>query len=361
MTPEDAVRQPRQHPRRGRRARAEMLSLEARSLLNAEFEAMRAYMGDDRRPRSTAPSTPTAAPTRCATRSGRIRQRGRGGGARAAAPHVVLTDEQRRRRRASAMPMILAAGAVHTHLVRQRPAHLHLAQRALGRVPRRALFRGADRRRRDHGERLSGRGGDRRPPRARPVRQADARRVPRPATSKAIDEGLLKIMSKMGISVISSYRGGYNFEAVGLSPRAGRRVLPRHAVAHLRHRPCRRPAARRWMHHARGLRRGGASRCRSAASTASARGGETPRLRGAADPHAADRGRDRQLLRPIKQFSRGVRDLPPVHLRDLLDFNCRPSSRSPIDEVESDHRDPQALRDARHVAGRARRPRRTRR
>mgnify|MGYP000240918746 CR=1 FL=1 len=29
--------------------------------------------------------------------------------------------------------------------------------------------------------------------------------------------GLLKIMSKMGISVISSYRGGCNFEAVGLS------------------------------------------------------------------------------------------------------------------------------------------------
>ena len=34
---------------------------------------------------------------------------------------------------------------------------------------------------------------------------------------KAIDEGLLKILSKMGIAVISSYRGGYNFEAVGLS------------------------------------------------------------------------------------------------------------------------------------------------
>ena len=33
----------------------------------------------------------------------------------------------------------------------------------------------------------------------------------------AINEGLLKIMSKMGIAVISSYRGGYNFEAVGLS------------------------------------------------------------------------------------------------------------------------------------------------
>ncbi len=33
----------------------------------------------------------------------------------------------------------------------------------------------------------------------------------------AIDQGLLKIMSKMGISVLSSYRGGLNFEAVGLS------------------------------------------------------------------------------------------------------------------------------------------------
>ncbi|MGR3321164.1 MAG: glutamate synthase large subunit [Pseudooceanicola sp.] len=34
---------------------------------------------------------------------------------------------------------------------------------------------------------------------------------------EAVDQGLLKIMSKMGISVISSYRGGLNFEAVGLS------------------------------------------------------------------------------------------------------------------------------------------------
>ncbi len=33
----------------------------------------------------------------------------------------------------------------------------------------------------------------------------------------AIENGLLKIMSKMGISVLSSYRGGCNFEALGLS------------------------------------------------------------------------------------------------------------------------------------------------
>ncbi|RMF67794.1 MAG: glutamate synthase large subunit, partial [Alphaproteobacteria bacterium] len=34
---------------------------------------------------------------------------------------------------------------------------------------------------------------------------------------KALEDGLLKIMSKMGISVVSSYRGGMNFEALGLS------------------------------------------------------------------------------------------------------------------------------------------------
>jgi len=34
---------------------------------------------------------------------------------------------------------------------------------------------------------------------------------------KSVNFGLLKVMSKMGISVLSSYRGGCNFEAVGLS------------------------------------------------------------------------------------------------------------------------------------------------
>mgnify|MGYP006078260227 CR=1 FL=1 len=34
---------------------------------------------------------------------------------------------------------------------------------------------------------------------------------------KSIDQGLLKVMAKLGISVISAYRGGFNFEAIGLS------------------------------------------------------------------------------------------------------------------------------------------------
>ena len=57
---------------------------------------------------------------------------------------------------------------------------------------------------------------------------------------KALDDGLLKIMSKMGISVLSSYRGGCNFEAVGLSRSLVAGILPRHALAHLGHRPARR-------------------------------------------------------------------------------------------------------------------------
>src|SRR5271168_2558395 len=83
-------------------------------------------------------------------------------------------------------------------------------------MPRRALLRRADRRRRHDGECLSRAGEHRRPPSARPVRRHRAEdAVAR--YKKAVDKGLLKVMSKMGISVISSYRGGYNFEAIGLS------------------------------------------------------------------------------------------------------------------------------------------------
>jgi len=42
----------------------------------------------------------------------------------------------------------------------------------------------------------------------------------------AIENGLLKIMSKMGISVLSSYRGGYNFESLGLSRSLVARYFP---------------------------------------------------------------------------------------------------------------------------------------
>ena len=53
---------------------------------------------------------------------------------------------------------------------------------------------------------------------------------------KAIDKGLLKTMSKMGISTISSYIGAQIFEAVGLADEVIEELLPGHRVAHRRHR-----------------------------------------------------------------------------------------------------------------------------
>jgi hypothetical protein len=53
---------------------------------------------------------------------------------------------------------------------------------------------------------------------------------------KALNKGVLKVMSKMGISTLQSYCGAQIFEAIGLERRSST-VLHRHAVAHRRHRP----------------------------------------------------------------------------------------------------------------------------
>ena len=67
------------------------------------------------------------------------------------------------------------------------------------------------------------------------------RRRRRPTTAqknvvKAIGKGLLKTISKMGISTTQSYCGAQIFEAVGLEKRAHRPALHRHRVADRRHR-----------------------------------------------------------------------------------------------------------------------------
>ena len=122
---------------------------------------------------------------------------------------------------------------------------------------------------------------------------------------KSIEAGLLKILSKMGISVISSYRGGYNFEALGLSPRAGRRLLPRHDQPHLGHRPRRLAAqgdrpARQGLEHGRG-------RAADRRLLPRPRKRRHARAVGRADPRAAARVRH-QLLRRLPQvFETGER------------------------------------------------------
>ena len=217
MTPEDPARQSRQRPRRGRRAVRDAAAADRRSLLNAEFEAMRDYMGDTACRDRLHLRSPRAASDALRDALRPHPPRGRGRGARAAAMHIILTDDATSTPTRAAIPMILATGARAHAPGAPAAAHLHLAQRALGRMPRRALFRRADRRRRHHGERLS-RGGDASPTAMRAACSASMSLDQCLARyKKAVDEGLLKIMSKMGISVISSYRGGCNFEAIGLS------------------------------------------------------------------------------------------------------------------------------------------------
>ena len=48
---------------------------------------------------------------------------------------------------------------------------------------------------------------------------------------KAVDKGLLKVLSKMGISTLQSYCGAQIFEAIGLEQIAGGALLHGHVVA----------------------------------------------------------------------------------------------------------------------------------
>ncbi len=133
---------------------------------------------------------------------------------RSGAGHIVLSDRAVNADRLG-MPMILATSAVHGHLMRKGlrtfcslnvrsaeciDAHYFAVLIGAGATVVNAYL--AEDTIADRIERGLIDGG---------LTEAVAR------YRTAIDQGLLKIMSKMGISVVSSYRGGLNFEAVGLS------------------------------------------------------------------------------------------------------------------------------------------------
>jgi glutamate synthase (NADPH/NADH) large chain len=149
----------------------------------------------------------------------------------------------------------------------------------------------------------------------------------------AIEQGILKIMSKRGISVISSYRGGYNFEAIGLSralvteyfPGMQSRisgiglsgiqkgVIGLHKVAFAMDKED------------LALPIGGYYKARST--------GETHFWQ-AQSIHLLQTACTQNEYRLFQKYSEMVRNLPPIHLRDLLDFR---SDRSAVllDEVET--------------------------
>ncbi len=147
----------------------------------------------------------------------------------------------------------------------------------------------------------------------------------------AIDQGLLKIMAKMGISVISSYRGGLNFEAVGLSRAMCAEFFP---GMHSRisgigisgiQRKLEEVHAKGWKGEADVLPIGGFYKAR--------RSGEKHAWE-AQTMHLLQAACDRASFEMWAQYSAAMRANPPIHLRDLLDI--KPLGKPvPIEEVES--------------------------
>ena len=95
-------------------------------------------------------------------------------------------------------------------------------------------------------------------------RTSSAATGPRPtrrrrAYRQAVEDGVLKVMSKMGISDVASYCGAQLFDAVGLARRGGRALLRRHRLARRRPR-LRRARARLARAPCAGMGGGGAPR-----------------------------------------------------------------------------------------------------
>ncbi len=147
----------------------------------------------------------------------------------------------------------------------------------------------------------------------------------------SVDQGLLKIMAKMGISVISSYRGGLNFEAVGLSRAMCAEFFPgMHSrisgigISGIQHK-LEEVHARGWKGGSDVLPIGGFYKAR--------RTGEKHAWE-AQTMHMLQSACDRANYEMWKQFSATMRANPPIHLRDLLDI--KPMGKPvPIEEVES--------------------------
>ncbi len=147
----------------------------------------------------------------------------------------------------------------------------------------------------------------------------------------AIDAGLLKIMAKMGISVLSSYRGGLNFEAVGLSRAMVAEYFPgmQSRISGIGligiQRKLERVHAQAFAEPADLLPIGGFYKARRSGEK-HAWEANTMRLLQVACEKAS--------YEIWKQFSAAIRANPPIHIRDLLDI--KPLGKPvPIEEVES--------------------------
>ncbi|KAJ57181.1 glutamate synthase [Actibacterium mucosum KCTC 23349] len=247
---------------------------------------------------------------------------------RSGAGHIILTDQAQGADRV-AMPMILATSAVHSWLTRKglrtftslnvrsaecvdphyfavligcgaTTVNAYLAEDSLADRISRGLLEGT-------------------------LTEAVAK------YRDAVDYGLLKIMSKMGISVISSYRGGLNFEAVGLSRAMCAEYFP---GMHSRISGIGVSGIQRKLEqvHALGFK-GGADVLPIGGFYKARRSGEKHAWE-AQTMHMMQSACDRASYEMWQKYSAAMRANPPIHLRDLLDI--KPIGRPvPIEEVES--------------------------
>ena len=148
---------------------------------------------------------------------------------------------------------------------------------------------------------------------------------------EAIDQGLLKIMAKMGISVVSSYRGGMNFEAVGLSRAMCAEFFPgmTSRISGIGVTGIQRKAeeihAKGWQGDGVVLPIGGFYKARKS--------GETHAWE-ASSMHLLQMACNRASYQMWQQYSAKMKSNPPIHLRDLLDIKPLGEAVG-LEEVES--------------------------
>jgi glutamate synthase (NADPH/NADH) large chain len=304
-----------------------LLQLESPVLTNGQFESMRDYMGDTV---AEIDSTFPPADGEGALRAAMDRIQAEAENAvRGGAVHLILSDKNTGPERAP-IPMILATGGVHSHLVRQSlrtftslnvrsaecmdvqyfavligvgatTVNAYLAQETIADRHRRGLF------------------GD------RDLERCIANYI------LAVNQGLLKVMSKMGISVISPYRGACKFEAVGLSRALVSAYFPgmTSRISGIGINGIEKTALdlhqRAFAEDVVTLPVGGLYRYR--------RDGETHGFQGEMI-HTLQSAVAHDSYAEYRKYSDAVQRMPPVNLRDLMEYSPK-SEAVPLDEIES--------------------------
>ena len=149
---------------------------------------------------------------------------------------------------------------------------------------------------------------------------------------KSVNNGLLKIMSKMGISVLSSYRGGCNFETVGLSRTIVSEYFPGVAskISGIGlsgiERKLRNIHKEALENQDSVLPIGGIYRYRKNGEVHQYQGNLIHLLQSAVSSNS---------YKAYKKYAEGIYNLPPINLRDLIDFRKRYlNPKIDISEVE---------------------------